>query len=166
MTKCFRKYPNYKAILKAIETNQPDLSEILTEYGKHIGTDKEKRAREELYEKAVSISIDFAVLEHAKNVLTIKADILWDDIGGWNALTRYKKNDVDNNIIVGEALAVDSYETTIYNDAEGIITALGVADLIIVRTENITMIAHKTKADQIKEILEQLEENEDTKKYL
>lgn len=155
-----------KTILNAIREHQPDLSELLDKYSESIGTENEERARELFYENAVSISIDFAVLENATNVLTIKADILWDDIGGWNSLTRYKKIDRDNNVIVGEALVVDSYENTIYNNSDGIITTLGVSDLVIVKSDNIVMVCHKTQTDQIKKILEVLNEEEKNKKYL
>ena len=155
-----------KSILKAIAQFQPDLSELLTEYTGHVGTEKETEARRELYEKATSISIDFAVLEKATNVLTVKADIIWDDIGGWSALARYRDVDGDNNVIVGDALVMDSFETTVYNDDDGIIACLGVSDLVIVRSAGITMVVHRSKADQIREILSILEENENTRKYL
>lgn len=154
------------SILKAIGTCQPELSELLSIYSEDIGTTKEMTAREEMYKKAISISIDFAVLEKASNVLTIKADIVWDDVGSWRALERYKDMDSDNNIIVGDAVAVETYETTIYNNSEGIITTLGVSDLVIVRTGNITMVAHRTKATEIKKILERLESDEKTRQYL
>lgn len=155
-----------KSILKAIDTCQPELSELLSEYAQHIGGAKETDSRTQLYQKTPSISIDIAVLEKASNVLAIKADIVWDDVGGWRALERYKERDLENNIIVGDGVAVETYETTIYNGSDGIITCLGVSDLVIVRTDNITMVAHRSKAGEIKKILARLEENEKTRRYL
>ena len=155
-----------RSILKAIKEHQPDLGELFEEYSGHIGTDGEVEARESLYERATSISIDFAILEKASNVLTIKADIIWDDIGGWNSLSRYRQRDKENNVLVGNTVAMETYETVLYNDSEGIITAIGVSDLVVVRSADITLVVHKTKADQIKELLARLEENEDTRKYL
>jgi mannose-1-phosphate guanylyltransferase len=155
-----------KSILKAIGACQPEMSQLLSVYSQDIGTETETISREEMYRKAVSISIDFAVLENAENVLTIKGDIIWDDIGGWRALERYKEIDRDNNIVIGDAVMVETYETTIYNNSEGIITTLGVSDLVIVRTDNITMVAHRTKAAEIKKILNKLEENEKTRQHL
>jgi mannose-1-phosphate guanylyltransferase len=155
-----------EAILKAIRRCQPELGGLLDDYGKHIGTNKEIQARQELYDKAVGISIDFAVLEKADNVLTIKADIIWDDIGGFNSLPRYKTVDSDNNVLVGEGMLVDTYETIVYNNAEGMIACLGVSDLVVVRTDNITFVTHRTKVDRVKEILAELNKNENTRKYL
>lgn len=155
-----------KSILSAINTFQPELGQLLSVYSESIGTETEVVSRRELYQKVVSISIDFAVLEKAKNVLTIKADMVWDDIGGWRALERYKEMNRDNNVIIGNAITLDTYETTVCNHADGIIATLGVSDLVIVRADNITMIAHRTKAAEIKKILEKLEEDENNRQYL
>jgi mannose-1-phosphate guanylyltransferase len=155
-----------KSFLNAITTCQPELSGMLSDYTRAIDNDQEAESRAQLYQKAPSISVDFAVLEKAANVLTIKADIVWDDVGGWRALERYKEPDSEKNIIMGNGLAVDTYETTIYNGSDGIITCLGVSDLVIVRTDNITMVAHRTKTGEIKKILAKLEEDEKTRQYL
>ncbi|MEA3296526.1 MAG: mannose-1-phosphate guanylyltransferase [candidate division Zixibacteria bacterium] len=154
------------SILNAITECQPELGKQLTNYANHIGTDSEVEVRDRLYRDADSISIDFAVLEKAANVLTIKADIVWDDVGGWNALGRYKEKDLEHNVLIGNAAILDSYETTIYNDADGIVTCLGVSDLIVVRSGDITMVAHKTRADDIKKLLAKLNEDDKTRQYL
>ncbi len=155
-----------QSILKAIADCQPEMSRLLTAYSDEIGTDREQQARQEMYQKLVSISVDFAVLENADNVLTIKGDIIWDDIGDWRALERYKEMDRDNNVIIGEAVAVETYECTIYNNSDGIVTTLGVSDLVIVKTDNITLVTHRTKASEIKKILARLGEDEKTRQYL
>jgi mannose-1-phosphate guanylyltransferase len=155
-----------RSILNAITTCQPELSGLLSDYTQVIGSDQEVDSRAELYRKAPSISVDFAVLEKAANVLTVKADIVWDDVGGWRALERYKELDSENNIIVGNGVAVETYETTIYNGSDGIIACLGISDLVVVRTDNITMVAHRTKAGEIKKLLTRLEEDEKTRQYL
>jgi mannose-1-phosphate guanylyltransferase len=155
-----------QAILKAISQCQPEMGKLLEEYGKSIGTPAELEARRHLYEKATSISIDYAVLENTAEVLVIRADIVWDDIGSWTALERYKELDGENNVLVGETLPLDTFETTIYNNADGLIATLGVSDLVIVRSDNITLVAHKTRLDQIKVLLTRLKENASTQKYL
>jgi mannose-1-phosphate guanylyltransferase len=156
-----------KAILGALKTHREDLYELLDSYAKHIGKKDELKARHELYNQSPSISIDYAVLEKAQNVLTLKADIIWDDVGSWNSLERYKDRDSEKNVVIGRAFLHDSFETTIYNDVEDeFIACLGLSDLVIVKSDNITFVAHKTKLGQIKELLARLGENEETKKYL
>ena len=155
-----------KSILKAINEFQPEMASLLDKYSESIGTDHETEARRELYDKATGISIDYAVLEHAKNVLTLKADVVWDDIGSWHSLERIREKDAENNVLVGETALLETYETTVYNDAEGIVACIGVADLVIVRSENITLVAHKTKVGEVKQLVAMLAKDEAKRKYL
>ncbi|MCK4656532.1 MAG: mannose-1-phosphate guanylyltransferase/mannose-6-phosphate isomerase, partial [candidate division Zixibacteria bacterium] len=112
------------------------------------------------------VSIDVAILERADNVLVIKGDIMWDDVGSWRALERLKKLDGDNNVIEGDVLAVETYESTIYNDSDGIVTTLGVSDLVIVRSGDIVMVAHKSRSDEMAKILNRMRARGGYEKYL
>lgn len=154
------------AILQSIYDCQPEIGKLLTEYSKDIGTKSEIESRKLFYESSLPISIDFAVLENAGNVLAIKADILWDDVGSWNALERYKQKDQENNVIIGQAKIYDTYETTIYNEDSDLIVSLGVSDLVIVKTDNIVLVAHKTKSNEVKKVLAEIANDESLKKYL
>ena len=155
-----------RTVLNEIAEHQPEMSVALNEYAAFIGTEKEEAARLELYEKAASISIDYAVLENAGNVLTIKADIVWDDVGSWNALERIKERDGENNVLVGETELLDTFETTVYNDSDGIIACIGVSDLVVVRSTDITLVVHKTKTGDVKQLLARLAKDDAKKKYL
>jgi len=155
-----------KAILRAIKECQPEMSGLLKNYSESIGSGREAAAREELYEKAISISIDYAVLEKTRDVLAIKADIVWDDVGSWGALERYKELDSDNNVIIGDCVTLDTFETTVYNDDNGIVATLGVSDLVVVCSQGITFVAHKAKLGQIKELLARIDTDDKYKKYL
>jgi mannose-1-phosphate guanylyltransferase len=155
-----------KSILKAIEICQPSMHNLIKDYSSKIGTKGEDKAKKELYEKALSISIDVAILENAKNVLAIKADIVWDDIGNWNALDRYKDHDGDNNVVIGQVITSDSYEITAYNDTEGLLACLGVSDLVVVKTGDVTLVVHKTQTGNIKNLLSLVEQNENLRKFL
>lgn len=153
-----------KTILKALEEHTPEAYQQLREYSKSIGTDQEITARLKLYNEAKPISIDFAVLEKASNTLTIRADIVWDDVGSWNSLERYMEPDSDHNVIVGESVMHDSFECTVYNEGDGIIATLGVSDLVIVKSGDLVLVAHKTKVDDIKDLLKQIGERDDADK--
>jgi mannose-1-phosphate guanylyltransferase len=155
-----------RSILNAISVCQPDVSELLRQYAETIGTPKEQAARLDLYQRATPISIDYAVLEKATNTLVVKADIVWDDIGSWNALERYKERDSENNVQVGDSILIETYETTVYNDTDGLIACIGLSDLVVVRSGDITLVAHKTKVGQVKEILAKLSQDEVRRKYL
>lgn len=154
------------AILEALEKYMPEMHQELENYSKHVGTNNEDAAKEELYQHLESISIDCAVLEKADNALVINGDLVWDDIGSWLALDRIKEKDSDHNVTVGKARAINTYETTIVNDSDGIIAALGVSDLVIVKTDDIVFVAHKTRVNDLKDLLSDLSRDEELEKYL
>ncbi len=153
-------------INQAIASCQVNTGNALKDYSDKIGTPEEQQARTELYNQSKPISIDFAVLENAENVVAIKGDIIWDDVGSWNALERYKEKDRGNNVVIGEARISDTFETTIYNNGSGIIVSLGVSDLVVVKTEDIVLVAHKTKVNDVKKVLAELSSEEEFKSYL
>ncbi len=154
------------AILESIERFVPGVHECVKEYEKNIGTQKEGEAREKLYCDSISISIDFAVLENAPNVLTMKGELKWDDVGSWLALDRIRERDRFNNVAVGNVLMESSYENTVVNDDAGIIVGYGVSDLVIVKAGEIVMVAHKTVVGEIKELLTRIAADKDHEKYL
>lgn len=119
-------------------------------------TPGEMSIRERSYEQVPEISIDFGVLEKAANVITIKADLVWDDVGSWLALDRMQARDRDGNVVVGEVVRMDTTECVVYNDDGGVIALLGASDLVVVRSGPITFVAHKSKISQIRNLVQQV----------
>ncbi|MCP4632477.1 MAG: NTP transferase domain-containing protein [candidate division Zixibacteria bacterium] len=155
------------SILKAMRNYAPRIGNLLDDFMETYGTPSQEAKKKEIYSQAENISIDFAILERADNVLMIKSDFIWDDVGSWLALERIKSSDRNNNVVIGNSFLSDTFETTVVNDMEdGIITTFGVSDLIIVKTNGIVMVAHKTRASDIKDLVQRLGESEDLKKYL
>jgi len=154
------------SILEALAKYQPEMHELLLEYADTIGSDNEPKALRKLYEEAEPISVDYAVLEEADNVLTLKGDFIWDDVGSWLSLQRFKDTDKENNVIVGQAVPLETYETTIYNCEGGLVATLGVSDLVIVRNGNVVLVAHKTVLDKMKNLLSKISENDSYKEFL
>ncbi len=154
------------AFLKAVSQCKPDMYSQLMAYSEKIGTGEERDYRQKLFENAENISVDVAILEAAANVVVIKGDLIWDDIGSWLALERINPKDKDNNVIIGNTILHDSYEITAVNANDGIIATLGVSDLVVVKTDQVVLVAHKTKVGDIKALLAILKEDPNLEKYL
>jgi mannose-1-phosphate guanylyltransferase len=99
------------------------------------------------------ISIDFAVMEKADNVLTIPAAFDWDDVGEWPAVARHYEADAGGNVSRGKSVLKDSSGNIIFSDEGHLVALLGVDDLIVVRTEDATLVCHKDQAQKIKELV-------------
>jgi len=155
-----------RAILAALDEHAPHVAKPLRLYQKAIGSARQVAALEQLYTTAECVSIDVSVLEQAGNVIVIKADLAWDDVGSWLALGRLEKADADNNLLVGPTVTLDTFDTTVYNDTQDLVCAFGVSDLIVVRTGRALLVAHKSRMDEMKALMEKLKADERWQDYL
>jgi mannose-1-phosphate guanylyltransferase len=106
-----------------------------------------------------NISIDHAVLEKATGVRGIAAaDFGWNDVGSWNAVYELQKRDARGNALRADALVEDS--TGNYVHAEGkLVALLGVKDLIVVDTPDALLIAARSHAQQVGDLVKRLEKS-------
>jgi len=108
-----------------------------------------------------NISIDYALMEKAKNIAVIPTDFGWSDIGSWNSFSKLLKSDADDNRTVGNAILQKCQDTTVYNQnplKQRIIAAVGLKNLIIVDTFDALLIANKDQAQDVKGIVKELKE--------
>jgi len=104
-----------------------------------------------------NISIDYAVLERASNVVGFAtSDFGWNDVGSWNAVYELLPRDESANIFRGHALVHDSSGN--YVDAEGkLVALLGVKDLVVVDTPDALLIADRARSQEVGELVKKLE---------
>ncbi len=105
------------------------------------------------------ISIDFALMEKAQNVVVADGSFSWDDLGAWPALARHVKQDAEGNAAVADFVHVDSARNVVYDartKGRTPITLVGVKDSIIVLTDDSTLVAAKGEAQKIKELVKKL----------
>jgi len=123
-----------------------------------FGSRKFAKSLGEAFPKTENISIDYAVLEHAANVVGLAAgDIAWNDVGSWNAVYELHARDRAGNALRTHTMIEDS--TGNYVDAEKkLVALLGVNDLIVVDTPDALLIADRGRAQQVGELVKLLEE--------
>lgn len=145
---------------------------LLAELDAHLATTAEAvraiaagTARaEDVYPALPSISIDHAVMERATRVVTIPAAIGWDDIGSWVALPAVTGVDARDNAISAPAL-VDGTGNIISSDDGTLIVALGVSDLVIVKSGDAILVVPKAQAQDVRGIVDALAARDDLKRY-
>ena len=117
---------------------------------------KEDRARlNSIFEEIPSISIDYALMEKAEGVLMCKGDFGWSDVGAWSSLADIWPQDKDGNALRGENIILDSKNCLMYNPRK--LTALiGVKDIIVVDTEDVLLVCHKSQDQKVKDIVEKI----------
>lgn len=110
----------------------------------------------EVFPHCEDISVDYAVLEKADGVVGFPApDFGWNDVGSWDAVYELAARDTHGNAAAGAAL-IDSGDN--YVDAAGkFVALLGVRDLIVVDTPDALLIAHRSRAQQVGDVVKLLE---------
>ncbi len=122
------------------------------------------------YPDIKKISIDYALMEHAQNVVVADGVFEWDDLGSWTALARHLKADPEGNCAVADFIHVDGARNIIYDartkDRRTPIAVVGLRDSILVQTDDAVLLAHKSQAQKIKELVKKLAEDPKLKKLV
>ncbi|UZQ83679.1 sugar phosphate nucleotidyltransferase [Thermoanaerobacter sp. RKWS2] len=145
------------SILRAIEKYMPELHKALENIRENLDSGDIERVLYEEYSKLESMSIDYGVMEKAKNVYVVPGDFGWDDVGSWTSIERLYEKDENGNVIRGNVIAVDT-KKCIITGGEKLIATLGIEDVIIVDTDDALLICSKDKVQNVKEILKELKE--------
>lgn len=142
-------------ISELIETHTPQLAEGLKKIEKAFGTGHYCRILEEVYSELPRVSVDYGILERAENVLVMRGDFGWDDIGSWRALERYSDKDSNGNILEGKGVILDTKNTYVYSH-DKTVAVLGVENLIVVNDNDSLLICHRSRAQEIKKVVQAL----------
>jgi mannose-1-phosphate guanylyltransferase len=105
------------------------------------------------------ISIDYALMERARNVVVADGDFGWDDLGSWAALGRHLKADAAGNRVVGTGVQVDSSGNLVFDartKGRTPIALVGLRDTICVQTDDAVLLAHASQAQKVKELVKVL----------
>ena len=117
------------------------------------------------YEALDKISIDYAVMEHAQEVLVVQAPFLWDDVGSWQALERMHPQDADGNTVQATHCGFNTRNCIIVGEPGRLIATGGVSHLVIVQDGDATLVADSGDEKTVKELVELLKKK-GLEKYL
>jgi len=145
-------------ILELLQEFEPEIYERLQTLEAALETDRMPDVLAAEFPRMKNISIDYAVLEKAKNVIVMEALFQWDDVGSWQALTRLKTPDENGNIVEGLYVGLETENCIVASQSNHLIATLGMQNCIIVSTPDATFVAKKDDENAIKQLIEQLKE--------
>ena len=115
----------------------------------------------DVWETMPTLSIDFAIMEKADNIAVMPTDIGWSDVGAWASLYDILPQDSFGNCIKGQArdnrVILDTRDTLLYSDRLAV--AIGVEDIVVVDTDDVLLVCHKDRTQQVKQVVDYLREN-------
>lgn len=140
-------------LLSELALHAPDISGAVSNCWSEIQACEERGGMIEIpadpFDLIPSISIDHALMEKAKNVVVVPANMGWSDIGSWDAIAALVKPDDKNNRAIGEAIFVDSSNTFIQSE-DRLVAAVGVNNLTIVDTVDALLVVNSDATQDVK----------------
>ena len=136
-----------KDILGAMKKHAPLL------YTQLLRIKMKKSSKKAAYSRMKNVSIDYQVMEKAKNLYCVKANFSWRDLGSWNSLEKLIPKDKNGNIRFGKAALLDTRNSIIYNSTKEKLGVAGITDTIVVRTKNGTLVCGKKDAEKVKKLV-------------
>ncbi len=107
------------------------------------------------FEACPADSIDYAVMEHTRHAAVVPADMGWNDIGAWSALWEVAAKDAGGNASRGDVY-LDGVRDSYVRAESRMVAAIGVSDLLIVETADAVLVADKSRAQDVKKVVEHL----------
>ena len=142
-------------ILASLEKHLPKIYEGLLRIEETIGTEDAEAVLNGVFDTIPSESIDYGILEKEDHIYVLPGTFGWDDVGSWLSVERMKPLNDSGNVVEGNAMTVN-VKNCIIEGSDKLIAAIGIRDLIVVDTEDATLICTKDSTADIKKIVENL----------
>jgi mannose-1-phosphate guanylyltransferase / mannose-6-phosphate isomerase len=114
------------------------------------------RLASEPFARAPKKSIDYAVMQRTKLAAVVPTDLGWSDIGSWSSVWDVLDHDAAGNATDGPVVMLDSRNSLVHSEESVLTTVIGLEDVIVVSTADAVLVSARTKAEQVKELVEQL----------
>ena len=107
------------------------------------------------YENFTNISMDYGLAEKANKVAVVPADMSWSDLGNWDSIYQKRKKDTNKNVVQGEVFSEATKNSLLIADS-GVLAISGLDNIIVVQTEDATLVCDRKKAEDIKSLVTRL----------
>ena len=161
---------SFVTITEGLQKHQPEMYAACQRWFKVVNQPaKLAKVLAKEYPDIKKISIDYALMEHAQNVIVADGAFEWDDLGSWTALARHLKADPEGNCAVADFIHVDAARNIIFDARiknRTPIAVVGLRDSILVQTDDAVLLAHKSQAQKVKELVKKLADDARLKKLV
>jgi len=152
------------AFLKAVETFLPQLYQPMQEMKASIGKRRGQKVLERVYSQCPSISVDYGIMEKAKNVALIESRFGWSDVGSWSVLWNLWPKDPKGNVHLhgdnrraNKILTIDSSGCVIRGE-KNLIAVLGLKDIVVAEAGEAILVCPRHRSQDVRRVLEELKE--------
>jgi mannose-1-phosphate guanylyltransferase len=143
-------------VLEALGQQRPRIQDGAQRIAEGWDTTRRDEVLKREFEAMERVSIDYAVMQQAKEVLVVQAPYSWDDVGSWLALERMSPQDADNNTVKALHCGLKTKGCVIVSEPDHLIATIGVENLLIVHDANATLVADRRDEANVKLIVDLL----------
>ena len=155
---------NANAIINVFKEHLPELNEVFVQAKDVLNTPKEAKAMEMLYAQCTNISIDYGIMEKAKNVFVLASQFGWSDLGTWESAYQHSERDYLGNAVYGNnVMIIDSSACMVKAHNDKLLVLQGLDEYIVVDTPEILLICERSKEHQIKDYIAEIKRNKGDK---
>jgi mannose-1-phosphate guanylyltransferase len=142
---------------KAFAAHCPEMKKLMGELTVYAKRGEIFQGLEKIYPTLGRISVDYALMEKAENIVMACGTFAWDDVGSWPALESHFPKDAGGNTLIGNCRQIDSCGNIIYSK-DRLTAVIGAENLVVVQAEGVTLVCPKDRAQDIKKMVTMLKE--------
>ena len=147
-----------KTIIKEIQKLNPEIFKACEKTFSNSVMDLDfQRLDEEYFKCCPDISIDNAIMEKTNKGIVLPLDADWSDVGSWKSVWENSNKDNFGNVTIGEKIIHENTENCYLHSENKLLVTLGLNDLVIINTEDATLVADKDQSEKIKQIVNELQ---------
>ncbi len=146
-----------QSLEKAFAAHCPEMGELMDVLAGYAKDGKIIEGMEATYPSLGKISVDYALMEKADNIVMACGTFAWDDVGSWPALESHFDQDQSGNTKIGQVETLNADGNIIYSK-DRLTAVIGVKDLVVVQAEGVTLVCPKDRAQDIKQMVVEIRE--------
>ncbi len=151
---------NLQSILSAFKQHLPEINDLFAEGRGKYNTPEETSFIQEAYQVCTNVSIDYGVMEKAKNVNVVLSDFGWSDLGTWGSLYTHLDKDANENGVIGKnVMMYDSSNCVVNVPTDKLVVLQGLDDYIVVESDGILLVCKKVDEQKIKQFVNDIKIN-------
>ncbi len=109
------------------------------------------------YGRIEAISIDYGVLERSRRIWVLPVDCEWNDVGSWAALYDVRPRDAADNVVIGDAVIVESRNTLVHAEDAPLVALVGIEDAVVISTPGAVLVCARDKVQEVRKVVDELE---------
>lgn len=155
----------YSVLIGAFRDAVPELLAFCQQLENAVGKGEAETVKQ-CYESVPKVSFDVSVMEKVSCTIVAKGEFTWDDLGSWTSMKNQLVPDENGNAVLGLHTGIETGNCVIVGETDHLIATIGIKDLIVVHTDDATLICDAKSAQRVKELTQLLANKPDLESFL